>query len=103
MGVSQATKLSPKLSRTPNHHKLSPRFFGPYRELEKIGAVAYKLELPLGSRVHPIFHVSLLKRKVGDQDTVISHPPQWERLSAQKLTEVLAKRVDNGKEELLVL
>jgi hypothetical protein len=43
--------------------KLSPRFIGPFKTLEKRGEVAYQLELlPQLSDVHDMFHVSQLKK-----------------------------------------
>lgn len=47
----------------PRNSKLSPYFYGPFEVVQKIGDVTYKLKFPDTSTIHPVFHVSLLKKK----------------------------------------
>ncbi|KAL0405185.1 UNVERIFIED_CONTAM: Retrovirus-related Pol polyprotein from transposon [Sesamum latifolium] len=67
------------VSRRPSQ-KLSRRFFGPFRILRKTRVVAYELELPVGAKIHPVFHVSLLKPYHGPDPTGYGVLPQdlWE-------------------------
>ncbi|GKF29583.1 hypothetical protein Tco_0095925, partial [Tanacetum coccineum] len=52
--------------------KLNARYVGPFKVLEKVGEVAYKLELPEElSRVHNTFHVSNMKRCYADEPLAV--------------------------------
>ena len=47
--------------------KLAPRYIEPFEIRSKVGEVAYRLVLlPELSRIHPVFHVSILRRYISD-------------------------------------
>ena len=64
------------LKQAQKDNKILPKYYGPYKVLQNIGAMAYKLELLTSSRVHPIFHVSSLKKVIGEKIPVQTILPE---------------------------
>ncbi|WMV08670.1 hypothetical protein MTR67_002055 [Solanum verrucosum] len=73
-GEKVLLKLSPMkgVMRVGKRGKLSPMYIGPFKVLKRTREVAYELALPPGlSGVHPMFHVSMLKKYHGDGNYII--------------------------------
>ena len=85
-GESVFLKLQPYVQSSiasRNHQKLSFRFYGPFKILQRVGKVAYKLDLPVDAKIHPVIHVSQLKKHLPptslvspDLSTVCTDPMQ---------------------------
>ncbi|KAL0309708.1 UNVERIFIED_CONTAM: hypothetical protein Sradi_5913100 [Sesamum radiatum] len=75
--------------------KLAPKYYGPFRILAKIGPVAYRLALPPTSGIHPVFHVSLLKKKIGHKHTPTLNLPIFDQHGFCKVypSQILARRL----------
>ena len=46
--------------------KLMDRYIGPFRVLERVGNLSYRLQLERGSRLHPVFHVDVLSKAASE-------------------------------------
>jgi hypothetical protein len=87
--------------------KLSPKFIGPYRIIKKVSVTAYKLDLPNTFRIHPVFHISLLKpyHETSDFSRTVPPPPIFIPENQQEEYEVetiLDKKIVKNKKQYLV-
>jgi transposase InsO family protein len=83
--------------------KLKPRYVGPYRVTELINAVAVRLELPQGARLHDVFHIGVLKKFVGAPPAsppVL--PPLVNGAVVSAPAKVLRTRLARGVQQVLV-
>ena len=70
-------KLSPRkgVVRFGKRGKLNPRYIGPFEIVDGIGPVAYRLDFPEEfSRVHNVFHISMLRKYIPDSSHVLETP-----------------------------
>lgn len=74
------------------NHKLSFKFFGPFRILERVSEVSYRLDVLATSRVHPVFHMSQLKPFLKRGQQVLPQLPSPDLLF-QVPIKVLQKKV----------
>jgi hypothetical protein len=83
--------------------KLGPQFYGPFKILERVGNVVYKLQLSAGARLHDVFHVGVLKRFTGTPpDTPGTLPPLRRGRACLRPEAMKKSRVARGRVELLV-
>jgi len=72
--------------------KLTPKYYGPYPVLDQIGAVAYKVQLSPNSLIHNVFHISQLKKFIGETSIFVNCPNTDEEIS-HKEPEVILDRM----------
>ncbi|KAG7532986.1 hypothetical protein ISN45_Aa08g006220 [Arabidopsis thaliana x Arabidopsis arenosa] len=75
--VGDRVYLNMAMLRGPNRsiteNKLSPRYMGRFRIVERVGPVAYWLELPEIMQIfHKVFHVSMLKKCLHKDDKILA-------------------------------
>jgi hypothetical protein len=91
------TSLAPRANQ-----KLAFKFFGPFQDfqvIQRVGAVAYKLQLPEASSIHPIFHVSQLKTAIPSSHTVAVLPHALDGL--QIPVKILQRRIQATDQEVV--
>jgi hypothetical protein len=88
---------------THGHDKLGPRFYGPFQIKERVGDVAYRLDLSSTARLHDVFHTGLLKPHKGAPPPAPgSLPATLHNRACPQSTEVIMGHLAHDVQELLV-
>ncbi|CAA7022731.1 unnamed protein product [Microthlaspi erraticum] len=79
--VGDRVYLKMAMLRGPNRsiaeNKLSPRFMGPFPVVERVGPLAYRLELPeIMKAFHKVFHVSMLRKCLHPTEELVARIPE---------------------------
>jgi hypothetical protein len=83
--------------------KLKSKFYAPYKVIRRIGEVAYELDPPEGSKIHNIFHISCLKKVMGQQINISEEFPPLDEEGQLELVleEVLEQREHELKSRVI--
>ena len=96
------TNLQPKTG----NRKLYPRFLGPFKITQVVNDVAYRLNLPETMKIHPVFHVSLLKPYSADGPVQPPPPIEIDNVEEYEVESILQSRFrksgNSSREQFLI-
>jgi hypothetical protein len=89
--------------KSSQNAKLALRYYGPFKVIERIGSIAYRLQLPNKVRIHSVFHVVFLKKYHGTAPMdIVPLPTVAHGHVVPKPGHIVRTRLNHGVWEVLV-